>query len=402
MKKIIIGSILLLSILACGKKEDTEIKEVKDYSWEKVKENSKETQVNIYMWGGSSQINSFMDKVIAKNLEEDNKIILNRVPIVDIKDTVNKLIVEKQAEKKDGSVDILWVNGENYKALKEANVLWQGFTDKLPNLEYVNEKTLATDFGESIEGREAPFGEAQFNFVYDSTKTEKPFVNYETLKKYVVANPKVFTYPAIPDFTGSAFVRNIVIDMLGEDINSMSEKDFKLALEPVWDYLNEIEPYLWREGKTYPESSGKLDTLYKNGEVGVTMGYSVNKAANKVAVGEFKDTSRSFLLNRGTLFNNHYLAIPMNASNKNGALYVINYLISSEAQILKQDPSNWGDFNILDINKISLEDKESLSELSTSVYTVPLEELAKKRVSELSPAKLEIIEEGWLKNVGKN
>jgi len=402
MKKIIIGTILALSVLACGKKETREIKKGKDYSWEKIEKNSKTTKVNIYMWGGSSQINNFMDKIIAKNLEEKNEIILNRVPIVDIKDTVNKLIVEKQAGKKDGSVDIIWVNGENYKALKEADVLWKGFTDNLPNLAYVNEKTLVTDFGEAIEGREAPFGEAQFNFVYDSNKTLKPFVDHETLKKYVMMNPGIFTYPAIPDFTGSAFVRNIVIDILGEQVNSMSEEDFKLALKPVWDYLNEIEPYLWREGKTYPESSGKLDTLYKNGEIDVTMGYSINKAASKVTVGEFAESSRSFLLDRGTLFNNHYLAIPKNASNKYGALYVVDYLISSQAQILKQDPVNWGDFNILDINKISSEDKERISKLSTSIYTVPLEELAKKRVRELSPVKLEIIEEGWLENVGKN
>lgn len=354
------------------------------------------------MWGGSSQINNFMDKVIAKKLDENNEIILNRVPIIDIKDTVNKLIVEKQAGKKDGSVDVVWVNGENYKALKEADVLWKGFTDNLPNLAYVNQKTLVTDFGESIEGREAPFGEAQFNFIYDSNKTEKPFTDHETLKKYVMKNPGIFTYPAIPDFTGSAFVRNIVVDILGEQVYSMSEEEFKLALKSVWDYLNEIEPYLWREGKTYPESSGKLDTLYKNGEIDLTMDYSVNKAANKVMAGEFPESSRSFLLNRGTLFNNHYLAIPKNASNKYGALYVVNYLISSEAQILKQDPVNWGDFNILDINKISSDDKESISKLSSNIYTVPLEELAEKRVRELSPVKLEIIEEGWLKNIGKN
>lgn len=400
MKKVFL--ILLIVVLAaCGKKKDEGFG--LDYNWENVTKESKGTKVNIYMWGGSTEVNKFMDNIIAKNLKKENDIYLNRVPITDIKDTVNKLIVEKQAGKRDGSVDVIWINGENFKLLKESGVLWGDFVKNLPAREKVKDATLVSDFGESVDGLEAPWGEAQFNFIYHSSQGEVPFTGHEGLKNYVKANPGAFTYPAIPDFTGSAFVRNIVIDILGEErAQGMTPEEFRDALTDVWSYLNEIKPYLWRKGETYPESQGKLDTLYRNGEVEVTMGYTINKVASKIATGEFTGDSKSFLLDRGTLFNNHYLSIPANSKNKAGAVYVINYLLSEEAQLAKQDPQNWGDSTILDMNKISAEAREAFEVVGQSEAIPSLEEMGEKRVRELSPEKLEIIEEGWMEYVGKN
>lgn len=400
MKKIFY-LILIFMATACGKKQDNSIG--LDYNWEKVLKSSRGTEVNIYMWGGSAEVNKFMDIFVANSLKEKNEITLNRVPITDIKDTVNKLIVEKQAGKKDGSVDIIWVNGENFKHLKKSNVLWGDFLKNLPAREKVKEATLVSDFGEPIDGLEAPWGEAQFNFIYPSSKGPIPFTNHETLKEYVKSNPGTFTYPAIPNFTGSAFVRNIVIDILGEEkAQTMSNEEFKAALEKVWVYLEEIEPYLWRKGETYPESEGKLDILYTNKEIDVTMGYIINKVTNKITSGEFSEDSRSFLLERGTLFNNHYLSIPANSKNKAGAVYVVNYLLSEEAQLAKQDPKNWGDSTILDMNKLSQEEGKKFEMLGQSEAVPSLEERTVKRVRELSPEKLEIIEKGWLEKIGKN
>ncbi len=400
MKKIFY-LILIFIAAACGKKQDNSMG--LDYNWEDIAKRSKGTEVNIYMWGGSAEVNKFMDTFVAKSLKEKNDITLNRVPITDIKDTVNKLIVEKQAGKKDGSVDVIWINGENFKLLKESDVLWGDFVKNLPAKEKVKEATTVSDFGEPVDGLEAPWGEAQFNFIYHSSYGAIPFTTHETLKEYVKSNPGSFTYPAIPDFTGSAFVRNLAIDIIGEEkAQEMTDEEFKVALEEVWNYLDEIEPYLWRKGETYPESQGKLDILYRNNEVDVTMGYIINKVTNKIASGEFSEDSKSFLLERGTLFNNHYLSIPGNSKNKAGAVYVINYLLSEEAQLAKQDPKNWGDSTILDMNKLSEEKRRMFEILGQSEAIPTLEERAAKRVRELSPEKLEIIEEGWLENIGKN
>ncbi|WP_297596659.1 ABC transporter substrate-binding protein [uncultured Cetobacterium sp.] len=372
-----------LIFMGCGKKQSQE--------------------VNIYMWGGSKEINTFMDDVVAPKVKQKEDITLKRVPIVDIKDIVNKLIIEKQAGKKDGVIDILWLNGENFKALKDAGVLEQNILSKISNKNLLKESTTVKDFGEDIDGLEVPFGEAQFNFIYDSKKGEVPFTNWESLTEYVEKNPGRFTYPNVSNFTGSAFVRNLTIDMLGYDnIQNMTSEELKVQLNIVWNYLNEIEPFLWRAGETYPESEGKLDLLYSTDEVDVTMGYTVNKVNSKIDSGDYPKTSESFLLERGTLFNNHYLAIPNNSKNKENALKVIDTLISPEIQILKQEPKNWGDFTILDMNKLSSEDKIAFEELNKSGKIPSLEELETKRVLELSPEKVTLIEEGWTEEVGKN
>ncbi|MGL4254015.1 MAG: ABC transporter substrate-binding protein [Fusobacteriaceae bacterium] len=384
MRKFILGSLVAVSLFGCGSSK------------------GKETGVNLYMWGGSQEINKFIDEVIAPDALAKTGVKINRVPIADAKDTVNKMIVEKQAGKKNGSVDILWVNGENFKTLKEAGLLTSGSNKNFENLALLKESTLEKDFGVAVEGMETPWGEAQFNFIYDSKKGGQPFQDYETLAEYVKKNPGRVTYPETTNFTGSAFVRNIAIDILGlENIEEMTEEELKTSLEEVWAYFRELKPYLWRKGETYPESEGKLDTLYSSGEIDFTMGYTISKVDSKVAAGQYPESSKSFLLKNGTLFNNHYLAIPNNSKNPEGAALIVNYFISPEAQIMKQDPKNWGDLTVLDLSKLDEKVQEEFKRALKSDRVPPMEELVKMRVRELSPEKAKIIDQGWIENVGQ-
>lgn len=384
MKKIILASIIALSFFGCGS--------------DKKKDNS----VNLYMWGGSQEINRFIDDVITPKALEQTGVKINRVPITDVKDTVNKMIVEKQAGKKTGSVDVLWVNGENFKNLKEAGLLIGDSNKNFKNLSLVKDSTLEKDFGVPVDGMETPWGEAQFNFIYDSKKGEQPFVDHVTLLEYAKKNHGRVTYPETSNFTGSAFVRNIAIDILGlENIEKMSEEELKKELNRVWAYFKELKPHLWRGGDTYPESEGKLDTLYSNGEIDITMGYTISKVDSKVAAGQYPETSKSFLLKNGTLFNNHYLTIPNNSGNPEGAALVVNYLISPEAQLLKQDPKNWGDLTVLDFSKLDEKTKEEFNKLLKSDRVPSMEELVEMRVRELSPEKSKIIDQGWIENIGQ-
>lgn len=362
----------------------------------------KEKEVNIYMWGGSTEINNFVDNKIAPYIKEKRGIIIRRVPIVNIKDTVNKLIIEKQAGKTRGNIDIIWVNGENFKALKEAKVLELNILAKVRNKDILKESTIITDFGEKIEGMEVPLGEAQFNFIYDEKDGKQPFTDHISLKEYIKNNKGKFTYTNPNTFIGSAFIRNLAIDILGlENIQKMDDKEFKNNLKKVWEYLNEIKPYLWREGKTYPESEGKMDILYINKEILVTMGYTINKVNMKISTKEFPKSSKSFLLDKGTLFNNHYLAIPHNSQNKSEAIEVIECFISPKIQAMKQNPINWGDFTVLNLEKLSQKEKDDFNNLGDIDRLPSFKELNEKRIPELSANKVLILEEGWKKNVGK-
>jgi putative spermidine/putrescine transport system substrate-binding protein len=370
------------------------------------KQGSKEKTVSMYMWGGSESINNYMDKWIAPRLK-DKGIKLNRVPVTDIKDTVNKLIMEKQVGKDDGSVDILWLNGENFRLSKDSKILSEPFVDMLPNYnKYVAKDSpeVKYDFGEETNGLEAPWGKVQFVFICDSEKVKNPPKSFEELKAWIKNNPGKFAYPASEDFTGSAFLRQGLFELSGgyeKFMTDFDENAMKEASKPLWNYLNEIKPFLWQQGKTYPENLAKLDKLYSNGEVWMTMGYDEARAEGEIKKGNFPKSTKIFILDKGTLANTHFLTIPFNSNHKDSAKEVIDFLLSPDAQIAKFDPNNWGDGLAIDVKKLSAEDVKKVNAIDRGVLALRLEVLQSHRIPEIKADYVEFIEKGWIDNVAK-
>ncbi|MCG8482234.1 MAG: ABC transporter substrate-binding protein [Clostridia bacterium] len=398
--------IFIMMVMGCAG-EEIHDENILAQSWEEYLENAKGTEVNLYMWGGSSSVNQYIDDFVAPRIKGLYDIGLNRIPIDDAREMINKLMAEKQVDKQNGSIDVMWINGENFQIAKEEALLFGPFVDKSPNyLQYVNHEAvdLIYDFGISTDGFEMPFGKAQFVLVYDSARLENPPASAEALKKWVADHPNKFTYPAPPDFTGSAFLRNMLYEVTGgyeQYLKDNGEQVVHQQKSMVYQYLNDIKPYLWREGKTYPESSAKLDQLYASGEVWMTMSYNPMHAENKISSGEFPKTSKTFVLDKGTLSNTHYLAIPFNASNKKGAMVVIDYLLSPAAQIEKLKPEVWGDGMVLDTNQLSDQENDLIRKLTNSDAVLSQEKLQESRVPEMPSTYVDILERGWKENVAK-
>lgn len=377
--------------------------------WETITEEAGGQEVNMYMWGGNENINRYLDEWVAPRLQEEYDVDLKRVPVNDAQDFINQLVDEKSAGKKEGSMDVIWINGENFKAAKDNDLLWGDFAGKLPNFnDYINPDApeVSEDFGEPVDGLEAPWGKAQFVFVHDEKKAAEPPKSMDELADWVKENPGQFTYPALPDFTGSAFIRHVLYETTDghEQYQQPAAdiEDLEQRLEPMWQYLNEIEPYLWRKGETYPESLAKLDQLYASGEVSMTMSYDPALAASEVMKGRFPESTKTFLLEGGTLANTHFLSIPFNSSDKAGALVAINEMLSPEAQTAKLSPENWGDLTALDFEKLSAEQQQAMNEVDLGASTLPLKELEANRLPELSSDYIEIIEKGWMEHVAKD
>lgn len=383
MKKIfVLGLVLLISFSAVACNQSNEkIENPLDLSWEETLELADGETVNFYYWGGSDAINSYFNDFIKPNLLSEYNVNFNPVPITDIKDIVNKVHTEKQAENMDGSVDIMWINGENFKAMKDNELLFGDLTSALPNFEkHIQKNPL--DFNEKTEGLEVPFGKAQFVLVYDEAKVETEIKTLEGLVTWIKDNPGRFTYPSVPDFTGSAFIRHFYY---GEEANGI-------------ETLKEINPYLWRDGETYPNSSGALDALYAQGEVDMTMSYTPFHGINKVSSGEFPETSKTLILEDGTLANTHFLTVPFNSQNAPAALVAINYLISFEAQYEKMKPSVWGDLMVLKNSTLSDEEREEINNLINE-HNLNLEMFENNRLDEFSAKQTETIENEWLENL---
>ena len=400
MKKIItaLTIIIFLAALPAGAAE------ILDQSWEEIVEEAEGETVNFYMFGGDRRINNWVDTFVADNLKEEYNIHVHRVPMGP-DDYLNKLLGEKQIGRQRGSIDLLWINGENFKVAMENELLFGPFTQKLPNFkQYIDQDAegITHDFGYPTKGYEAPYGKAQFSFVYDSAKTEAP-ANFAELTAWIKNNPGRFTYAALPDFTGSAFVRHVIYNTCGgyEKFYEMEEAEFVEEIQPAVEYLKEIEPYLWREGESYPATQAQLDNLYADGEVWMTMGYHPTKAAGEIEKGNFPESSRSFVIEEGTISNTHFLAVPFNAPQKEAALVAANFLLSFEAQYDKMIPANWGDFTVLDFNKLTTQQRNKFENIDLGRATVPLAELEAHRVPEIPAKWVPVIEEVWSEEVAR-
>ncbi len=362
-------------------------------------------EVNFYMWGGSDLINSWVTGYVAEAVKAQYDITLNMIPITDATEYINKVLGEKQAGKdEDGTVDLVWVNGENFRTMRQGDLLYGNWAGDLPNMAYVNaaDPSVANDFGFPVDGYESPYGKAQFVMIYDSARMAEPPKTIAALVEWIKANPGLFTYPAPPDFTGSAFVRHVCYEAVGGYDKLLGEFDqavFDAEIPACWALLNEIEPFLWREGQTYPESHARQQELFANGEVWFDMAYNPAEASSLIENGRYPETTRTFVFDTGTIANTHYVAIPYNSPHKAAAMVVANFLLSPEAQLSKAQPENWGDLPVLDPALLPAEWQAQFAALPRGVATLSTEELAAARLPELQAPWLTAIEQGWEMNV---
>ena len=155
-------------------------------SFDKLVEAAKGTEVSFYGWGGDDKLNAWLDDYFAKRLKDKYDITLKRVPM-DIDKILSQLSGELQAGKTDGDIDMIWINGENFKTAKENNMLFGPFAETLPNFEaYINKDDKETyyDFAFPIEGYEAPYGKAQLVFFNDSKITPETPKNTDELLEF--------------------------------------------------------------------------------------------------------------------------------------------------------------------------------------------------------------------------
>lgn len=399
-------ALILLGLAATGACTDPEPApkiDVRTERWPAIEAAARDTTVAIFMWGGDAGYNDYIDDYAAPELARRYGIDLTRTPLADTETVVNKLLAEKRAQREVGSADLVWINGHGF-ATGAAAGLWFGpWAERLPNARFIDwdDPAIHRDFGHPVEGREAPWSRAQFVMIYDSARIDDPPTNPAALLRWVRAHPGRFTYPAPPDFTGTAFIEQIFVLLTGESWQQSFERSLFEARAPkLWSYLNALEPYLWRDGATYPASSPKLNELYAEGEIDMTMSYNPQFAQRQVEAGLFPPDTRSFVFDGGTLHNTSYLAMPFNAPNKPGAAVVANFLQSIEAQIEKQKPEVLGALTVLDLERLPEPSREALS-MRAGPATLPLDVLESHRRLQPNSEWVGPLQQGWRRHVAR-
>ncbi len=380
-------------------------------NWDSVLATARGQTVNWYLWGGSDSINAFVDNFYGKSLQERFGITLNRVPLADTVDAVNQVLSEKQAGADPGAVDLIWINGENFFSLKQADLLYPDWAQKLPNSQYVNWENPAIylDFGNPVEDQESPWSSAQFQFIYDSARMSADELprSYADLKTWACAHPGRFTYiaPGPGGFLGTRFVKGALYEISGgaEQWQKFDQAAWDQWAPELWKYLNELEPCLWRNGETYPKDESELKNLFANNEVDFSMTNDITGAGTGIANDTLPQTARAFVFGNYMIGDFNYVAIPSNAPHKAAALVLANLLLEPEFQAAQILPENgFGLGYAIDVNRVSdpaqvtrLQDAASkLGEAAT-----PASDLAKALVGDTAAEYQNLVEQGWSENV---
>jgi len=368
--------------------------------WREIENKARGTTVAFAMWTGDENRNRFFQSRVTEELAAKYGIKLQIVPLGDTAEAVGKLLNEKSAGKSSGgSIDMIWINGENFRSAKQGSLLWGAFAEKLPNLKYYDEVASKRDFGTAIDGLEAPWQKSQFVFAYDAARFKEPPRSIPELGEWIKANPGRFAYIAPPDFTGSAFLRHVLFHFGGgaDKFREFDEQTYQDAAQKTFAFLSDIKPFLWRKGETYPNSPKELDGLFANREVDFSFAYGANFASDRIKRGEFPPTTQTFVLNEGTISNYSFLTIPFNASNPAGSLAVINYLMSPEFQIAQA--KTLGTVYPHKLDNLSAEQRKAADELERGAATLGSAELDSRSVAEADSEYLVRLEKDWREKV---
>lgn len=367
--------------------------------WSRIQNEAKGQTVYFNAWGGSEATNAYISWA-AKEAKARYGIDVRHVKVTDTAEVVKRLQTEVAAGRTaNGSIDLMWVNGENFRKLKNGGLLFGPWAQSLPNWGLVDlNKPVQTDFSVPTEGYESPWGTAQLTFMADRVKTPTPPRSAKDWLSFAKANPGRVSYPKPPDFHGTTFVKQLLLELTPDKAalqQAVTPAAFARATQALWAYLDQLHPVLWRKGKSFPASAAEMHRMLGDGELKMSLTFNPNEAAKLIASKQLPPSAYSFGFTGGTLGNVHFVAIPGNASAKAGAQVFANFLLSGEAQTRKADISVWGDGTVLDVNKLPAAAQAQIRKTAPGALAEAVPVLAEPHASWV-----DVLEAAWLKRYG--
>lgn len=311
-------------------------------------------------WAGDELTNQFI-AWIGQEVSKTYGVTVTHVRLRDTAEAVTRVLAEKQAGRDSGgSVDLIWINGPNLLAMKNQRLLYGPYVEALPNWAFVdttNKRSNIVDFTIPVDGFATPWRMAQVVFVYDSGRTPLDSLprSIPAMLAWAKANPGRLTHPTIRNFLGSTFLKQALYELAPHPEMLDAAPDdvsFTAARAPLWAWYDALRPHLWRQGREYPETGPAQRQLFVDNEIDFYISFSPAEAATGIANRQLPESARVFVLERGTIGNTSFVAIPYNAPNAAGAMVVSNFLLEPQTQARAQDPRNMGNFTVLDLGKV--------------------------------------------------
>ena len=373
--------------------------------WEETLEKARSGKVFFHAWGGSQKVNAYLAWV-ASRLKAEHDVDFRHVKLSDTALAVSQILADKAAgNDSNGLIDLVWINGENFRTMKENGLLAKGFVERLPNsslIAFEDNEIFLYDFNVPTEGYELPWGLSKLVFVRGAANQAPPLRSLLELERIVADDPGRFTYPKPPDFTGSSFLKQLLFELIDDPEALKSEPSpaaFANRTAGFWQFLEKITPSLWNGGKAYPANEAALRQLFNDGELDYYFTFAPLSVTVDVANGDLPESVSIFVPDVGSIGNAHFVAIPYNSPNKDAAMVAADFLVSPEAQAKKQSLRFWGDFTVLDYRKLDSAGKAEFDALRREEASVSPEDLG-KALPEPHPSWMEMIEEEWNRRIG--
>ena len=371
-------------------------------AWNSIESRAKGQTVYFNAWAGSERINAYLSWA-GREMQSRHGVTLEHVKVTDTADVVKRVRGEKAAGRlADGSVDAVWINGENFLTMKREGLLFGPFAESLPNYQYVDvsgKPTTRVDFSEPVDGMEAPWGMAQLTFFADRRRVPNPPRSMAALLDFARGHPGRVSYPRPPDFHGATFLKQALVEFNSDRsalYQPFAAEAFAKATRPLWTWLDALHPHLWRNGKQFPQNAAAIRQMMADGELLLALTFNPNEAANEIAAKRLPDSVYSYQHSAGSIGNTHFIAIPFNARAKEGAQLLINFLMSPQAQARKADISQWGDPTVLALDKLPAEQRALFS---AKAMPGQLEQVA-PAIPEPHGSWVDPLEREWLRRYG--
>jgi putative thiamine transport system substrate-binding protein len=379
--------------------------QAQDAAWQGIVSRARGQTVYWNAWGGSTQTNDFIAWVGGR-VKAEFGVTLEHVKLRDTSEAVSRVLAEKTAGRtENGAVDLIWINGENFLAMRQNQLLYGPWSEKLPNYRLVDTKgkpSTTIDFTVPVDGMESPWAMAQIVFIYDSARLKVPPRSMPDMLAWAKANPGRLTHPQVRNFLGSTFLKQALYELASDPAvlqQPATDGNFGPATAGLWTWYDALKPSLWRQGRQFPETGPAQQQLLADGEIDISLSFNPADASNAIAAGALPNTVRTFVLDRGTIGNTSFVAIPFNAAHKEGAQVVANFLISPEAQARAQDPRVLGSFTVLAVPRLTQAEQKLFADLPRGVATLSNEELGTTQL-EPHPSWMTRIVAEWQRRYG--
>ena len=375
-----------------------------DPDWADILNEARGQTVYWNAWGGDARVNRHIAWAAAE-AKQAFGIEVRHVKLADTADAVSRVLAEKSAGRTSGgSVDLLWVNGENFAAMKEYGLLYGPFVHLLPNHRWLdtNNLPLLSDFTVPADGLEAPWSVAQLVLLFDLDRLTTPPRTPDALLAWARAHPGRFAYPRPPDFLGTTFLKQLLLQLttnhpaLGSPATAA---EFQRWTAPLWRYLDALHPHVWRQARAFPGGGPALVRLLADAEVDLTLAFSPEAAASGILSGQLPGTARTTGFEGGSIGNVSFLAIPFNSRARSGALVLANFLLSPVAQARKQDPSEMGARTVLAVERLDPADRDLFERLPRHEAS-PLPGEVGPLLPEPHPYWMDRLEQEWERRYG--